>query len=99
MTVWTNEWAGASVLSVFVASAPGWLAVPLLRWAILEEKQAGERGTVGSRVTSEPATGHRSLFPNVPRFFLPPPCFSTRSFRNILIEENGDGGVCVKETV
>lgn len=97
MTVWTNEWAGASVLSVFVASAPGWLAVPLLRWTILEEKQAGGRGTVGSRVT---ATGHHSLFPNVPRFFFTPPCFSTRSFRNVLIEENGGGGgVCKGDCV
>ena len=49
MTVWTSEWAGARVLPVFVAYAPGWLAVPWLGRGILEEKQAVGRGTVESR--------------------------------------------------
>lgn len=77
MTVWTNEWAGASVLSVCVASAPGWLAVPLLRWAILEEKQAGDR--VGSSVTSEPATRRVVRFPQMcPASFSHPVLVHTR---------------------
>lgn len=54
MTVWTNEWAGARVLSLFAARAPGRLAVPLLSWEILEEKRAGAGGAVASRATAEP---------------------------------------------
>lgn len=71
MTVWTNEWAGARVLSLFAACAPGWLAAPLLSWEILEEKRAGGGGTVASRATAEPATGPHARFPNVPCFSHP----------------------------
>lgn len=71
MTVWTNEWAGARVLSLFAARAPGRLAVPLLSWEILEEKRAGARGAVASRATAEPATGPRWLSPNAPCFSHP----------------------------
>lgn len=71
MTVWTNEWAGARVLSLFAARAPGRLAVPLLSWEILEEKRAGAGGAVASRATAEPATGPRWLSPNAPCFSHP----------------------------
>lgn len=49
--MWTDEWAGARVLLVFVARAPGWLAEPLLR------REVPWGGPLCRTGTSEPAMG------------------------------------------